>query len=425
MNTHADNIDWGKGAKDHGVAAATRDFVALDGRYILALNGTGIEIEIDRLRRKWDELIGELTVRCKFAGARTIDGAGTVSVADFAVSSLRARQDRAKHLAARSQAPMIDWFALLEEFSGGVLAAERTGQPGVILADLLPAEPQPDYDVLGIALPRHQSGCLFADGGTGKSLVALYIAGVLEQRGEHVAYLDYETDEETQRARLARLFDGPLPRVRYVRCDRPLVHEADRLRRITADDSVTYAIVDSVGYATDGPPEAAESALGYFRALRQLRVGSLSLAHINRSEQGDQRPFGSVFWLNSFRSVWYVKRTQDSDTGPLTIGCFHRKRNDGRLLPAIGVELAEDGSRTHVRRIDLADVEEMAAKLPLWQRMTHLLRGGPRTLTDLAGELSAPVGTVERTVDRGKKTFTRVPNSDGVTRIALVSRRSA
>jgi hypothetical protein len=412
--------------KTTALGTAERDFIALDGRYIFALNGTGIEIEIDRLRRKWDELVGELTVRCTLAGARTINAAGVISVADFAISSLRARQERANHLIARSQAPTIDWFGLLEEFSGRVLAAERTGQPGVILADVPPAEPQPDYDVLGIIVPRHQAGCLFADGGTGKSLVALYLAGTLERRGEHVAYLDYETDEETQRARLARLFDRPLPRVRYVRCDRPLVHEADRLRRIIADDSVTYAIVDSVGYATDGPPEAAEGALGYFRALRQLHVGSLSLAHINRSEQGDQRPFGSVFWSNSFRSVWHLKRTQDTDTGPLTIGCFHRKRNDGRLLPATGIELAEDGSRTSVRRIDLADVDEMATKLPLWQRMAHALRGGPMTIAALAEELEAKVKTIEKAVERSKgRTFARAPGADGVSRIRLVERRAA
>ena len=46
--------------------SATREFRVVDeGRaYVLALKELGITFSVDRLRRKWDELVGELTVLC-------------------------------------------------------------------------------------------------------------------------------------------------------------------------------------------------------------------------------------------------------------------------------------------------------------------------------------------------------------------------
>ena len=40
-------------------------------------------------------------------------------------------------------------------------------------------------------------------------------------------------------------------------------------------------------------------------------------------------------------------------------------------------------------------------------------------------EFDAKVASVERTIRRAPKTFTRTEGSDGITRIALVERRSA
>ena len=77
-----------------------------------------------------------------------------------------------------------------------------------------------------------------------------------------------------------------MPDVRYIRCDRPLVHEVDRLRRWIRDHHLEYVVLDSVAFGTDGPPEAAESAMAYMRAVRQLGIGARLIAHITKS--GDQ-----------------------------------------------------------------------------------------------------------------------------------------
>ena len=407
----------------HVGAPATRDFCAVgDGRYTMSLLQPGIEFEIDRLRRDRHELFGELSVRCDLAGARTIDG--TLSTADFNLSSARARHERGKLLADRAKAPDLDWDGFLEEFCLKVLAAERAGQPATVLSELPRPVPSEEFDVDGIRLLRDHPVICFGDGGDGKSYLGLYCGGELARRGLTVLYADWELGEDDHRDRLERLYGPDMPRVLYARCDRPMTVEADRLGRLVRQHGVDYLINDSVAFACDGPPEAAEVASDYFRALRQIRCGSLNLAHTNRSETSDQKPFGSAFWHNGARATWYIKRAATSSDGQrLNIGLFNRKANLGPLRPAIGFEVAFDAERTWFRRIDVGDVDDLAASLPIWQRMRHALKSGPMTIAALAEQLQVKVDSVDKSARRLQgKAFTRVAGDDGVYRIALIER---
>jgi len=74
--------------------APAAEFSALgDDRYRLSLPAMGVVFEVDRLRRERNELVGELAVRCDLPGALTVDG--SLSIADFNISSARARLFRA------------------------------------------------------------------------------------------------------------------------------------------------------------------------------------------------------------------------------------------------------------------------------------------------------------------------------------------
>ena len=153
--------------------------------------------------------------------------------------------------------------------------------------------------------------CLFGDGGDGKSLIALYLSVELTRLGLRVLYADWEFSGEDHRERLERITGPDMPDgICYAHCERPLVDEADRLRRIVGTERIDYLVADSVAFACDGPPEAAEVAARYFRALRRIGVGSLSIAHV-RQENGDQKPFGSSFWHNGFRSTTFAKRSNE------------------------------------------------------------------------------------------------------------------
>jgi exoribonuclease II len=107
---------------------------AKDGedRYRFKIANSGVIFEINRLRRDAHELIGELCVKCSLSGAKTYDGA--LSIADFNLSSARARTDRARLLAGRAMADGLDWVGYVEEFCQRVLAAERRVSPRLIYA---------------------------------------------------------------------------------------------------------------------------------------------------------------------------------------------------------------------------------------------------------------------------------------------------
>jgi hypothetical protein len=415
------------------VRGRDREFQQIgDGAYQLTIPSLTIQFTVDRIRRERNQLIAELAVACDLPGAHTVEG--YLSVADCNLSSATARTQRAKLLAARSEAPDIDWDALVEDLAVHTIAAERHGSPAKALHEFArpTLETSATFDIDGWPWLRDHSMLTFADGGGLKSYLALYGCGVLSRRGVRIGYSDWELTGEDHLERLERLFGADLPTIYYFRCDKPLVDEADRIHRESRRLSLDYLVYDSGGFGTAGPPESAEHALAFFRATRQIGVGCHILAHINRSDNGDQKPFGSSFWHNSARATWFAKQAAASPDGQcLTVGLFNRKTNLTRRHPAIGFQFDFSDDRTAVTRVNLADVEDLAGQLPLWQRIAHLIKAGggsPRTIAELAEKLDAKVDSVKRAVSPtrargGKSIFAQVPGTDGLVRIALVERR--
>ena len=218
-----------------------------------------------------------------------------------------------------------------------------------------------------------------------------------------------------------------MPDVRYARCDRPLIHEIDRLCRIVQQDKLTYVVLDSVGYGTAGAPESAEAAMDYFRAVRHLGIGCTLIAHVTKGESGDQRPFGSTFWHNSARCTWNLKLASTSPDGnTLHLAAFHRKSNLGRLRPPVGLKVQFEDGRVFFSTVDATTIDEVVDRLPLWQRIQAVVRTGPQTLAAIASELSYDnVQSIDRVVRRHKDLFTKVTGRDGVHRIVLLERRRA
>jgi len=297
----------------------------------------------------------------------------------------------------------------------------------VLLSDLAPPAEDDTVLIEGRPFLRRHPMMDFGDGGSLKSYLALWQAGLLAQRGLRVGYFDWEFDGAEHRARLHGLFGETMPPIYYVRCEQAITHEADRLRRIVLTHSLDYAIVDSVAVACGGRPEDAEVAGAFFRIVRQLRIGTLLIAHINRSETGDSKPFGSTFWSNYARATWFIKRSDpDGDSSQVNVVMINRKANTGPLRPALGFTVRFGDDRVTIQRTDPSEDSSFADKLPLWQRIAGTLRTGPLTYARIAEVLDAKVDSVERAVQRSRgRTFTRVEGADGITRIALVERRSA
>lgn len=392
--------------------------------YQLDIEDLGITFDLTRVRNRYEETYGLLSVRVNFRGARTV-GDNILSSADFNLSGLRARQERAKHLHERAAADSIDWLGLLDDLCMRVLDHEERGHPEVPLEDIpSDVDSSPEIEAGTLPLLRSHPTIWFGDGAAGKSLLALFAAADLAQQGYRVLYCDWELDGESHSQRLRRFF-GPVPGLRdnlfYRRCDRSFQREGMQIREVIAKRKINFLMCDSIGFAAEGAPESAEAATGYFKALRECGpIGSLHLAHMNRSDQGDQKPFGSIFWHAGARATWYLKRTSADDTEDMMVAFLNRKSNLGKLRPAFGRRISFRHHETVIGLCDIADSDEMARSLPLWQRIASALKDGPMTTGALASDLEAKEDTVRRTIARYDKTFKRVLTDDGIHRFGLV-----
>lgn len=405
--------------------AAEERFTRLGGgRYRLDAPETACTFDIDRLRRESGALVGELVVRCNLPGVSAYDG--VLSAGDINLSSVRARADRGKYLSTRARVDEIDFAGLLEELAQRVIAAEREGDPLVVLRDL--PRPKPDEVRLidGLPLLARHPVILFGDGGAAKSYLALYVAGRLEQMGARVALYDWELSGEDHRDRLERIFGPDMPAVRYHRCAAPLVHEADRIRRDARTQRLDYLVFDSISFACHDAPENAATAAAYLQAVRSCgELGSLHLAHVTKGEGADQKPFGSAFWHNLARSTWYLKRSEEGEgEEQIRIAAYNRKANLGPKRQPIGWTIDFSDERATFTCCDPAESPELAEKMPLRQRLVAALRGGAQTIADLAEQLDAKQDSVKKNLERGLgKAFVRAPGPDGVLRFGLLERR--
>lgn len=373
-----------------------------EGSYRQEWEQFGITMDVDRLRRENNELWGELTVVCDLPGGQTYDG--PLSIADFNFSSARARSDRAKLLGQRSNTETLDWAGMMEDFCQRVLSAERKGQPSVDLRTIEKPNKWDQLIVEGLRLPRRHPSIIFGDGGAAKSYTALYFAGKLAIQGYRIALFDWELCGEDHRERYECLFGTEMPPLIYARCEKPLVHEMDRLRRIVKDDKIDYAIYDSIAFACDGPPEAAEVASRYFRSVRQIGTGSLHIAHVSKAENGDQKPFGSSFWHNGARSTWFAKAI-DGLGNSINLGLFNRKSNLGPMERPIGFGITFLADSTIFTPCDPAECPDLADKLSVRQRLLHILRYKPLEPKKIEQELEVGADTLSRTVRRYKNLF--------------------
>jgi hypothetical protein len=379
-----------------------------EGMYRLSIPEYHIIVEIDRLRRESNELIGELVVKCGMPGVRSFEGA--LAVGDLNVSSVRARLDRAKYLATRTnfgaKEEHIDWISIVEEFCQRVIMDERKGSAAVDLRALDLTDSSGIIKLPGLILPLRHPTIVFGDGGSAKSYMSLYFAGQMAKMGIKVALFDWELAGEDHRERLELLFPDGMPEIVYARCERALIHEVDRLRRIVKDQGVEYCFYDSVAFACSGPPESAEIAGAYYRAVRQIGGGSLHVAHVSKADGADQKPFGSAFWHNGARATWYIKAIEDNSNDKiLQLGMFNRKANLARIQKPVGFRIEFNDWQTIVTPDNVANVPELAEKMTLSMRMREVLKKGEMTAEEIASATGAPVKQINRTATRNVKLF--------------------
>ena len=311
----------------------------------------------------------------------------------------------------------VPWKLLLQRACALVVRHYRTGDPLIVLDKDTAVEPL-TYQINPLCYPGKIT-IVYADGGLGKSTLGLLLA-MCVSTGEAVAgfralpgetlYLDYEDSADVHARRLQAIQAGHPElsgaSVLYQRAVEPLTKIVHPVIRQIRANAITFMVLDSLLAATGGDA-SAEGTAKLFAALRTLNVTVLVIAHVPKTQgEGQDHPtvYGSVFNQNFARAVWELKKEQETGEDMLTLGLFNRKSNLSRIHPPIGLHVtqAPDGSRIRFEPADLSKVAELAASLPLPNKIRNLLEsdGIPRSAQEIADTLGANLGSVKNTLSR-------------------------
>lgn len=364
----------------------------------------GVVLELDHFREARGDLTAEVTVYYPRPGLPN----GLLSRTKLNLLS-GTRNKLANDL--RSRAQDVDWANLLEQACFISLEYHRNGEPTIDLREV-----QPSGRPRWVLYPYIEAGgptILAAPGGAGKSLLALAMAysvasgyailGRLDVGPVPVLYLDYETSADIHAERLQALARGlgndDLPPIFYRRMTANLPDSASIVRREIARLEAGLVIIDSLGFAGNGPPEEAATALELFRAVRTLSTPCLAVHHQRKTGQGFKKSndnvdaiFGSVYFINSARRVWSVDSTQPTDQDAMYLSLNNLKANDGRRERSHALKLTLENSELDMLsvvcvdpcRIDDIPVEAAKAIVSLPERILLELREGPLGRVELA-----------------------------------------
>lgn len=300
---------------------------------------------------------------------------------------------------------------------------ERIGTPAIRIS--LEKAAVPPRWLLRPMIHCGQPTLLFADGGSGKSILGEMIATIVAcawrenplrlEPGAYpvpTLYLDWETDEQEITWRLGAMKAGMPSDVgfEYRPCSRPLHDDLDRIQRIIREKNIGFIVADSLGGAVGGDLKENEAANRYFSAMRTLGCASLTMTHITKEARDKSKasPFGSAYFWNWARSVWELQKSQEPDERSVHVALHHRKANNTRLMKALAFRFEfenEDDTLKEVmiKRIAIEDIAELSKGLSIPKRVLLLLKRGPLQAKDIAEELEISVGMARVAVNRLSK----------------------
>ena len=325
------------------------------------------------------------------------------------LTSTSARRTLANHLSERYN--HAEWHDVVEQLAVKVLEKHREGEPVIELADHEVSE-RVGYRIFPL-LQEKQASLWYGQGDTGKSWLGI-LAGVLVASGVsctgfkpepgNVLYCDYETDSDTIHERASMVAKGlgiGLPRGFHYRYMSQLFSgDIEALQKHVLEREISLVVIDSAAPAV-GEPESAQMTADYFRALRSLKVTTLTIAHVSKTGK-DSEPFGSVFWRNLPRSNFRVSGVHEPGASSFIVGLKHTKSNNAQRLKDIGLKLTFSGDAVHFETADLIDIPELAGNLSVKERLVHVLGKGSQGVKSLATELDVPESTIRGTLNRYK-----------------------
>ena len=392
-----------------------------------------VDVIADRLHQERDGLKCELTVTTSRAPM-----AGLLRQGNFNISSPSTRSQWEKALDQRM--PDVDWYAAMEMICALTLKRWRDGEPVIDLASVEGRNGVPF--LLPPFIVDGAATVLFAEGGTGKSLLALAmgisiatgfeVLDAVPTRLGPVLYLDWEWDKESHAERFKAICAGlgiapPAGLVHYRHEVAPVWEAAPAIRRVIAELGVVFVVIDSLGFARGGEPESADLTLKTFAALRTFGVPVLCLDHVAKNATDKRFSFGSVYTTNAARMTWRADAVKTEGESRIRVGLSNQKAN-GRFQKPRGFQIEMDIDTDDkllsvvFTPTSIEEIPGLSKALPLADRIEAILMAN-RGQLDLGGILScleAEGGgtttkeSVRVTLYRHSQRFVRLGNDWGV-----------
>ncbi|KKL13591.1 hypothetical protein LCGC14_2524240, partial [marine sediment metagenome] len=278
-----------------------------------------------------------------------ISDAGTLPPEKLNLDSARSMKTYANTLGGYGLLEAADWFEALTQACKLARKRYDEGEPAVVLSEVS-WRGTPAF-LISPYVTQHGTTILFGDGGVSKSLHALAL-GVMVATGsavvpdcsvEHpanVLYIDYEADAGTHAERLEGLCAGANittpDNVHYMRRVASIGESVREVRKHIALNEIGFVIVDSIGAASGGDPEKADTVIRAFNAMRAFEVPVLAIHHVTKDQRDKTKPFGSVFAPNLARLTWALSKEQDAGADVIRVRLTNHKANFGRLSESRG-----------------------------------------------------------------------------------------
>lgn len=378
----------------------------------------GVTATLSRYRERSSGTSAELTVRAGINGENKLLTEGSANL-----SSLTTRSRLARHLHGLHAGP--DWDHIVETICVRGLREFRRGEPAVTLKGEATFVGEP-FVLNPMLYDRHPT-LFYGPGDSGKSFLCLYFALLLAAGGSQnglactdwpVLWLDWELAPEDTDLRITMIKTGhpefKTATLTYRRLAHPLADCLSEVKTTITEHACQVLVIDSVALAAGAELQAAETAIRFHAALRQLGLPTLLIGHTAKNAE-EKTPFGSVFFFNLARSVWEVKKTQELESGDYTIGLYHKKNNLGPRRKPLGFHVSIKDTACTVQSCGLSDDPELSKGLPLADQIESLLKKHriARSAKLIATELAQKEDSVSRVLRRykGKKWF-RVTSDD-------------
>lgn len=392
------------------------------GIYQLRWEDEGVQMRLDRFAEDSKFTVtAEITVTSSLPALK-----GHLHQARFNLTSTTTRRTLANYLGERCEGYVdIPWGNMLEQASVMVLERHRDGEPVIDMATHEIGEGS--THILEPILPHNKPAVAFAFGGVGKTTLCcnyfpMLLATGIRQCGltpepTNVLILDYESDPDEHKLRDEAVAKGlglkiPEGRIIYRFCHQSVASDIEWIQRTCLEKEIGYVVVDSASPACGGNPESAEETVKYFNAIRSLRVGSLTLAHLPK--RGDKDPFGSVFWKNYPRVAYKITSNQKPGDSSYVLGMSQEKVNWGPRLRPIGFQITHEDGAIRLEEANAIDDPELAKSFSMKDRLTDLLQNGKQDVSYLAEELDAKHNAIRVILNRNKEIFVKVGDDWGL-----------